>query len=435
MFISHGHLFHAISRIAAVWHVVFLLSAALLLGESARAQQSPLSLAEAERLALTEEPGQRALLDRAEALEEQSVAAGQLPDPKLRMGISNFPIESGGFTTEAMTQAQVGIQQAFPPGRTLEARTRHFESLAEEQAETADGRGRDVRSAVRHAWLETYYWSHAAGIVRDARPFFSDLVTITRSLYSVGRKNQQDVLRADLELSRLDDRLLDIRKQRLRARSALSQWVGSPAAQRPLAEGLPDWDELPELSELEAQLTTHPALKAAEARIEARDNVVQLAREKFKPGWALDVGYGYRDGSLPNGEPRSDFVSAMVTVDLPLFRRNRQNRELAAALSERRAADESRDELHRRLKSQLESEYARWQELTRRIDLYDRSILKQTAEHAQAALAAYQSEAGDFADVMRGYIDELNTRLDYLRLQIERDQSYAVLANLGGMTP
>ncbi len=435
MFISHGHLFHAISRIGAAWQVVFLLSAALLFGENAYAQQSPLSLAEAERLALTEEPGQRALLHRAEALEEQSVSAGQLPDPKLRMGVSNFPIESGGFTTEAMTQAQVGIHQAFPPGRTLEARTHHLESLAAEQAETAEGRGRDVRGAVRHAWLETYYWSHAAAIVREARPFFSDLVTITRSLYSVGRKNQQDVLRADLELSRLDDRLLDIRKQRLRARSGLSQWVGSSAAQRPLAEERPGWEELPELSELQAQLTTHPTLKAAEARIEARDNLVQLAREKFKPGWALDVGYGYRDGSLPNGEPRSDFVSAMVTVDLPLFRRNRQNRELAAALSERRAAEESRDELHRRLQSQLESEYARWQELTRRIDLYDRSILKQTTEHAQAALAAYQSEAGDFADVMRGYIDELNTRLDYLRLQTERDQSYAVLANLGGLTP
>ena len=57
-----------------------------------------------------------------------------------------------------------------------------------------------------------------------------------------------------------------------------------------------------------------------------------------------------------------------------------------------------------------------------------------TADHAQAALLAYQSDAGDFADVMRGYIDELNTRLDHLRLQIERAQSYAVLANLGGLS-
>jgi hypothetical protein len=65
--------------------------------------------------------------------------------------------------------------------------------------------------------------------------------------------------------------------------------------------------------------------------------------------------------------------------------------------------------------------------------LYESRILDLSKEQAQAALLAYQSEAGDFADVMRGYIDDLNTRLDYIRLQIERAQSYAVLANLGGL--
>ena len=65
--------------------------------------------------------------------------------------------------------------------------------------------------------------------------------------------------------------------------------------------------------------------------------------------------------------------------------------------------------------------------------MYESSILVLSADHAQAALLAYQSDAGDFADVMRGYIDEMNTRLDHLRLQIERAQSYVVLANLGGL--
>jgi len=126
-------------------------------------------------------------------------------------------------------------------------------------------------------------------------------------------------------------------------------------------------------------------------------------------------------------------LSVGFTVDLPFFRSNRQDRALAAAFSERRAASESKEQLRRQLASQLEAEHARWQELTRRLELYDQRILVQTSDNAQAALLAYQSEAGDFADVMRAYIDELNTRLDYLRLQIERTQSYAVLANLGGL--
>jgi hypothetical protein len=51
----------------------------------------------------------------------------------------------------------------------------------------------------------------------------------------------------------------------------------------------------------------------------------------------------------------------------------------------------------------------------------------------QAALLAYQSDNGDFSDVMRGYIDDLNARLEHIRLQVQRSQSYAKLANLGGL--
>lgn len=415
-----------------VWQSV-VLAGALLLSLPALAQQTlPLTLAEAERRALDQEPGQAAFLAQADALQEQSVAVGQLPDPKLRMGLANFPIESGGFRTEGMTQGQIGIRQSFPPGRTRAVSTRQFQSLSAEMSENADARGRDVLTLARNAWLETYYWNRAHTIVAESRPFFSDLVTITRSLYAVGSKDQQDVLRAELELSRLDDRLIEINKQRVRARAALSEWVGA-ASTRPIAEKLPGWESVPPLEALRDAVVTHPALRAADARIDAKRAGIDLARERYKPGWALDLGYGYRNGSLPNGSPRSDFVSLSVTVDLPLFRKNRQDRGLAAALSERRAATESRDQLLRRLSSQLEAEYGRWQELSRRVELYERLILTQAEDQANAALAAYQSEASDFADVMRGFIDELDTRLDHIRLQTERAQSYAVLANLGGL--
>ncbi|NNE60633.1 MAG: TolC family protein [Woeseia sp.] len=393
---------------------------------------TPLTLMEAEDRALEQEPGQAAFRARADALEEQSIAAGQLPDPKLRAGLANFPIQSGGFTTEGMTQAQLGLRQSFPPGKTRAVSTRHFQSLATEMSENAEARGRDVLTSVRSAWLEVYYWEQAFSIVSESRPFFSDLVTVTRSLYAVGSKDQQDVLRAELELSRLDDRLIDINRQRARARAMLSEWVGDESG-RPVASKLPAWQQIPELEVLYADLLSHPAIRAADARVDARRAGIDLANEKFKPGWALDLGYGYREGYLPDGTPRSDFVSLSVTVDLPLFRKNRQDRGLAAALSERRAAEESKEQLLRRFTSQLDAEYSRWNDLSRRVDLYERLILNQAKDQANAALAAYQSETGDFADVMRGFIDDLNTRLDHVRLQIDRAQSYAVIANLGGL--
>ncbi len=410
-----------------------VLASIVFLASAASAQQhAPLTLAEAEDLALDNEPGQKSLVARAAALDEESVAAGQLPDPMLRTAVLNYPLESGGFSTEGMTQAQLGIRQAFPPGETREISTRRFQSLAFEMRANAEARERDVLTAVRQAWLEAYYWQRADAIVKESRPFFEDLARITRSLYSVGRKDQQDLLLAELELSRIDDRLIEIDRRRAEAVAALSEWVGSNAERR-LAEKLPGWSRLPGLDEIQLSLTSHPVLRAADARIDARQAGVDLAEEKFKPGWAIDFGYGYREGLLSNGDPRSDMVSLTVTMDLPIFRKNRQDRKLAAALSERSAENDAKEQLLRRLRSRLGAEYTRWADLNRRVELYEQQILSLANDHAEAALLAYQSDAADFADVMRGYISDLNTKIDHIRLQVERAQSYATLANLGGL--
>jgi len=395
-------------------------------------QRIPLTLAEAEDLAVAGEPGQAALLDRAAAMREAAVAATQLPDPTLRVGLANFPISGGGFSTEGMTQAQLGFRQTFPRRRTRALGGDQMRSQAEAFASGAAARERDVIAAVRGAWLEVWFAQEALTLVNESRPFFVDLVSITRSMYGVGRKSQHDVLRAELELSRLDDRIIDIERARAEAQAGLSRWLGTDA-RRPLAMARPDWDTLLTLEELQSQLASHPSLLAAEANVAARQAAVGVAEENKKPGWALDVGYGYRDGFLPNGEPRSDFVSLAVSIDLPLFERDRQDRQLAAALGQRRAAVNTRAELLARLISELAAEHARWTDLSRRLELYESRILEQSKAQAQAALLAYQSDAGDFADVMRSYIDELNTRLDHIRLQVDRAQSYASLANLGGI--
>lgn len=426
-------LFHFGLRPDTLYRRAALLAMLALPFSPALAQHDiPLTIAEAEDLALAAEPGQQALHARAASLEEQAVVAGALPDPMLRVGLNNYPIQSGDFTTEGMTNVGATYRQAFPRGDTRSLGNLKFTRLADAQLQEADARGKDVLAAARVAWLDLYYWSKARDLVRESRPFFEDLVTITRSLYAVGRRNQQDVLRADLELSRLDDRLIDIERQQLRARAQLGEWIGDDAERR-VADKLPQWDDAPPLESLLAALREHPALQAADARIAAQDAGVELAEQRSKPGWSLDVGYSYRDGALPDGDPRSDFITVGVTVDLPFFNKRSVDSTLSAALQDRSAARADKERLLRSLESRLTAEYARWQELSRRLALYEERILVQASDHAQAALLAYQNDRGNFADVMRGYIDDLNTRIDYVRLNVEREQAYAVLANLGGL--
>jgi outer membrane protein TolC len=331
-----------------------------------------------------------------------------------------------------MTHAAIGLRQAFPAGNTRSINTRRFDLLASEMNENAEARGRNVLTAVRSAWLDLYYWEIAHDLVLESRPFFDDLATITRSLYAVGRKSQQDVLRAELELSRLDDRLIEMERQRARATAVLGEWIGQDAL-RPVARKLPGWEQVPTLGAMQVMLQQHPVMRAADSQIEVRSAGVDLANERSKPGWAVDLGYSYRDGFLPSGEPRADFITLGVTVGLPFFRKKSVDSTLSAALQERSAAESTREQTLRGLQSQLNAEHARWHDLTRRLELYDSRILGQTKDHAEASLLGYQSDQGDFSDVMRGYIDDLNTRIDHIRLQVERAQSYAVLANLGGI--
>lgn len=423
----------ALSRPAGIVRLA-LVAGILVTATPAYAQRSvPLTIAETEDLALAAEPGQRALRHRAAAMEDRAVEATTLPDPMLRIGLNNYPLESGGFTTEGMTNAGIAYRQSFPAGQTRSINAKQFEWRAAEISENAEERGRYVLMSARIAWLDAYFLDRTHELITETRPFFEDLATITRSLYSVGSRDQQDVLWAELELSRIDDKLIEIERQQAQARAALGEWIGDESA-RPIADKLPAWATAPELLDLQEGMANHPALMAADARIAARDAGVELADQRSRPEWALDVAYSYRNGSLPGGDPRSDFITVGVTVGLPFFRKKSVDSTLSAALQERSAARQSKSRLLRELQSSLEAEYARYQELSRRLVLYEEQILERAANTAEAALLAYQSDRGNFADVMRGYISDLNTRIEYIRLQVERAESFAVLANLGGMT-
>ena len=391
-----------------------------------------LTIAEAGDIALYAEPGQQEIGARAAALRARAVVAESLPEPTLRVGLNNYPFESGGFTTEGMTNAGLGVRQVFPGGDSRALASRQLGLSADAMHANADTRGRNVLTRTRVAWLDVYYWQQVSGLVADSRAYFDDLLTVTRSLYSVGRKSQQDVLRAQLELSRLEDRMLEIERQRVVAKSVLSEWVGEHA-ERPIAEQLPHWYALPPIEELQQSLTNHPAVAASDAKLAATDAGVDLADERSKPDWALDVGYSYRNGSLPSGEPRSDFISVNVSVGMPFFRRDSVDSSLTAALHDRSAARSSKQKLVRELESNLRAEFAAFHELGRRLALYESQILGQSTNHAEAALLAYQSDKADFADVMRAYVDDLDTNIEFIKLQVERAQTYAAVANLGGL--
>ncbi|MGD8547272.1 MAG: TolC family protein, partial [Thiohalophilus sp.] len=186
-----------------------------------------LTLEESIRLALEHDTGFRISQARSTALQEQAVANDSLPDPKLKLGLMNFPTDTFERDQEPMTQLQLGIQQMFPGGDSLEYKSRQTLSRAQAQGYLSEAQRRQLIRNVRQAWLEWYYWYRAREIVKQNHSLYSKLVRITESQYASGGQQQQDVIRAELELGLLDDRLVDIHNQIDVARAQLVRYLGN----------------------------------------------------------------------------------------------------------------------------------------------------------------------------------------------------------------
>jgi outer membrane protein TolC len=383
------------------------------------------------RIALDNDPASAASRASARAYSENAVAEGQLPDPRLRTGIYNLPLDNFDIDREPSTQLRLGIEQAFPRGDTLHYRQRRAESLASvEEANAATTTLQTIRDVRRH-FLELYYQVRAAAIVAETRELFAQLVDITQAHYGSGRVSQQDVLSASLELARLDDRATRIETAADENRAALAKWLDA-AADLPLADGFPELPALPAKAQIESALPEHPVLLAETARVNAMQQGIRIAREQYKPGWSAGVEYRKRFGDDPDGSDRSDMMAAMLNVDLPLFTGNRQDRRLAASIAETEAAELRRDDKLNELQRMLATDYADWQRLGERTTLYESKLLREASANADASLHAYQSGVTEFTTLMRARITELDVRLDELRIRVDRARAQANLLYLAG---
>ena len=393
-----------------------------------------LEIHEAVRLALADDPVIAATQARARAFSDNAVADGQLPDPKLKTGLYNLPLDDFELDEEPTTQLRLGIVQSFPRGRTRHYRRERTEWLAASEDAEAESASLLLVRDVRNRYLELYYQLLAENIVTDARELFAQLVEITRSHYASGRVSQQDVLRSSLELSRLDDRTTRIRNEADRNRAALMEWIGQ-AATLPVSRSFPRLPELPAKEDIEAALAVHPVIRLETARLEAENREVKIAREQYKPGWSAGLEYRKRFGNDPDGSDRADMMAAMVSLDLPLFPKNRQDKRLSASLQQAEAIQLSRDHRLRELRRMLETDYASWQRLGERVTLYDSQLREEAAANAQASLKAYQSGITEFTSLMRARITDLDVRLEALRIEVDRAKAQANLLYLAGDKP
>ena len=409
---SQPHHWQAVRALCLMLPVIFLLQVAL------AEEMTPLTLSDAEQLALGNDPVIAANVARSEALDADAVADAQLPDPKFRTGLYNVPLDDFDLQRVPTTQLRLGVQQRFPRGNTLEYKSLKTQAEAQTARRKAVLEQQKILRDVRKTYLDTYYQVEVAHIIRSSRQLFESLTEITEVQYASGGSSQQDVLRAELELSRLDDRITQVQAKEDAARARLSRWLGQ-AAWQPLAATLPEMPEPPDDKQIIDQLEQHPEIRLQAAKIETHQQAVAIAKEQYKPGWTVGAEYRKRFGDNPDGSDRADMAAVMLAVDLPFFTEKRQGQRLKASQKRAAAASLDRANSRRTLRERLARDKANRQRLSERLQRYEDRLLKEAEENANAALQAYQSGTTDFTALMRARITELDIHVQALKLRVD----------------
>lgn len=409
-------IFTALSRLAGI----LIIQLATVSGVLAAPE---LTLAEAERLALEHAPWLQHHRTNVDAAAERAVYESRLPDPQLTVGLLNVPTDSYRLDREDMTMTMVGIRQSFPPGNVLKLKGQRAEmELTREQARV-EMEYRNLLRQVRQTWVELYFQQQSLNTLEELRRLARKQLEAAEARYRAAQEMQQTVLKARQALARLNEREPMLRAQKLRLQAQLARWVGE-IAYRSLPSELPS---LPTVSET-FDHTRHPDWLAAQYGLEQARIEVDMARQEYKPGWMLDLSYGFRR-PMPNGMERPDMVTAMVTMDMPIFRDKRQDRRLAEKQTMETGMRHEIEDKRRELEAMYQSMRAEFEALAEREKIFMQELLPATRRESQVTVAGF---ARDQVENREALMKTLETELEYTRLHADQLKTQAELLYLTG---
>ncbi|MGH7578345.1 MAG: TolC family protein, partial [Longimicrobiales bacterium] len=387
----------------------------------------------------------------AEAAAARVPQAGALPDPVLGFGVINFPVANPSFGREMMTMTTIQVGETFPLFGKLGLRedvARHEGEAAEWEVERAR---QNVLADVKAAYYEIYFVDRALQVTGRNEMLVGDFARLTATKYGVGAGVQPDVLKAQVERTRLDDQLVALRERRVSAAARLNALLDRPtdtpvpsarlpervrvaalanggegeaiaftsdalggaaasaegarvAAGRAPAPGIPTVTELQQLA-----LQHNPMIQAHVRRIAAQRSALSLAGKAKLPDFNVSVAYSRRPDF-------ADFVNLMVSVPVPIFAGRKQDQaviEQAAMLAQHQAT-------HTTMVNQLNDEIASLAaELRRARDqlvLLNDGILPQARTSLASSTSSYRVGNVDFLTLLDAQVTLFRHELDYHRL-------------------
>ena len=374
---------------------------------------------------------------KVQSFQEEVSFAGSLEDPRLGFGVLNLPTDSWDFDEEPMTQKTVFLAQKFPWFGKLSLRSQRQALMANEQQAMLEARKLELVRKITIAYYELGFIITNHEINERLTDMVTQLLKVAETRYASGEGLQQDVLQAQVELSRLLDEKIVLEKRRRTLRDQVNELLNreqfmsiKPLMDLRYPEVELDSQALKDLKE--RSLTSNPWLWLRQAKVAQSEVEIKLAKKEYWPDMDFKVAYGQRDEDF-TGRDLPDFFSATVTVNLPVWAKSRQNKKLAASKKSHDAAIKSYRNLAVSLPYQVDILATEIKNTQKNYKLYVDALLVQSEQWAHSSLAAYEVGKVEFNTMINAQILLLRAELQSKRYLYTIYQKLAELEEvLGG---
>ncbi|MCP5246459.1 MAG: TolC family protein [Burkholderiales bacterium] len=336
-----------------------------------------------------------------DAARQRIAPAGALDDPMLEAGVINLPLASSPFNRDDMTMKMIGLSQRLPfPGKRglrRDVATRDAQSIEYGYEETVN---RVIRS-LKIAYYDLGLTHATIRLVEKNKSILEDFLHIAEDHYTLGMGSQADVLKAQTQISRMQDELLRLGRELSSIESELVRALGRSDLTGIPKIGSPQLHEtlLNQESLFETAFEQRPQLKALQSIIARTEKEVDLARRNYYPDLDVRLSYGQRN-AMPDGIGRPDMVSFSVAINLPVWRDSKLAPRIAESLALRDQAINLYQAQRNEITAGLRQQLATADQNMKSIRLYQTAILPQALLTVESALAAYQVNRVDFLTLL-----------------------------------
>ncbi|MDD3813523.1 MAG: TolC family protein [Desulfocapsaceae bacterium] len=395
--------------------------------------------------ALADNPELKAASARLHLYENKIVLAGSLNDPSLSLSLSNYPVDTFAGNEYAMSGKVIKLSQDLPfPGK-LAARTEVAELQAKWYQALLAEQQLQLTRQVKEAYYSHAYATSAVAITEKNMKLLDDFIRLTETNYEVGKGQQQDVLKAQVERAKLLDRLYSLRQQRVTSLAALNRLVNRPLATAVAEESDPAIDVLNiPLADLQKNSETlRPMYAAYRSLIDRYQAQHKLAQLDYQPDFKVGLAYVFRE---PNrADTGTDFAGIEVAVNLPIFRDKRSAAVAEAEEGERMALAQF-DDFRNQVLFNIQDAYSQVQTSHDQASLYKNGIIPQASQALESAINGYKVGKIPFLGLLDNLMTLYSFELQYqkavsdgqrnlARLEAESGQSNTPAQNNAGQMP